>query len=427
MRAVIQLTRVIVRRAFLPLAESNSGLAPVPVATAAQPTVRAEGLRVLAFCDYFSATSCGGAERVTLEVYRRLASLGVDVTVVAGVPSLRRESTEQLHGIRVISIPSVDLSGVLGAEVAVSRGLLHRAFAIADAFRPHVLHANALHFQGSLGAAVLQRRRGLPLVTTAHIGALSFLPPTVRLPTAGYEATIGRFILRRSARAIAVSPSVANHLSTLGMAAQCIDVVPNGVDHARFFPTLRPVSGTPLVAFVGRLIANKGPQVLLDALTELRDGGLAFRAVFVGDGPLRGSLEQAVRKREMERSVSFTGQVRNVEEHLRQADIVVRPSFTEGMPLAVLEAMASGVCVIASDVPGNADLLVDRENGLLFPPGDVERLAAELRWAVQNPASRRKLGMAAHEHSLDHSWDITSARTLRVLEGVATSTTARTT
>lgn len=377
------------------------------------------GLRVLAWCDYFSPSSCGGSERVAMEVYRRLADGGAEVTVVTAVPSPSQEVEEAL-GLRVVSVPSTDLSRLLGGQVALSPRLFARMSQIADTVQPHVMHANGLHFQTSLAAALLQRRRRLPLVTTAHIGALHFLGPGLRLPTAVHERTIGRFILRRSARAIAVGPSVADHLITLGMAGDTIDVVANGVDHRRFFPAAvagkRPV---PVVHFVGRLIANKGPHLLVDALARLRDEGVEVRAEFVGDGPLRRRLQGVVRTRSLSDSVAFVGAVTDVADRLRRTDVLVRPSLTEGMPLAVLEAMASGVCVVASAVPGNADLVRHGDNGLLFPPGDVGRLTGALRLVVQDANTRARLAAAGHRCSLAYSWDATAATTGRILARVA--------
>lgn len=378
-----------------------------------------DGLRVLGFCDYLSPSSCGGAERVALEVYRRLVARGAAVTVVTAVPSRDRGETD-VDGVRVVSVPSVDLAKVVGAQVAVSPRLFRHVAEIADAVRPQVLHANGLHFQTSLAAAVLQRSRGVPLVTTAHIAGPELLPAALQVLTGGYERTVGRFILARSARAIAVAPCVADHLARLGVPGGRIDLVPNGVDHERFFPLeRRGVAGEPLVAFVGRLIGNKGPGLVLDALTALRSAGVAVRGEFSGAGPLQGRLERDAQRRGLASTVSFAGQVADVADRLRRADVVVRPSYTEGMPLAVLEAMASGVCVVASDIPGNAGLVRHGENGLLFPAGDAARLAATLGWVLANPSERQRLAAAGHRGSLAHSWEATALGTGRVLAAVA--------
>jgi glycosyltransferase involved in cell wall biosynthesis len=378
------------------------------------------GLRVLAFCDYLSAASCGGSERVAIEVYWRLAAQGAEITVLT--TGARGDGT--VEGVRVVAVPTLDLAGVVRAQVALAPGAVTAAARLARHVRPHVLHANSLHFQTSLAAALLQRRLGVPLVATAHLGPVRFLRAGLRAAATAHERTVGRFILARSARAIAVSDSVAAHLRALGVPADRIEVVANGVDHRRFFPAPAVDPGPSAepgalsVAFVGRLIANKGPHLLVEAL---RTAGPHVRATFLGDGPMRRGLEQRVARLGLGARVAFEGTVAgpDVAERLRAADVLVRPSLTEGLPLAVLEAMASGTCVLASAVPGNLDLVEDDVTGLLFRPGDPAHLARQLARLAADPALRLRLAAAGHRRSLDYSWDATAAGTGRVLASVA--------
>ena len=374
------------------------------------------GVRILAFCDYFSASSCGGSERVALEVYRRLAEWGAEVAVVtAGAAA----GVTDVAGLRVFPVPTLDLARYVGAQVAVAPGARRVALQAAAEVRPHVLHANHLMFQTSLAAALVQPRVGVPLVSTAHLGSLASLPAAVRLPATVHEQAVGRFILRRSRRVIAVSASVAAHVASLGVDPSLIDVVPNGVDHGRFHPPpAERGEGPPTIAFVGRLIANKGPALLVEALATLAATGLDFTAQVVGDGPLRARLERDVSRLGLGGPVSFTGEVADVAERLRDADILVRPSLTEGLPLAVLEAMASGACVLASDIPGNAELVVAGESGLLFRPGDARHLATQLATLVLDPALRRRLAAEGCRRAGAYSWDATAEATAKVLTGV---------
>jgi glycosyltransferase involved in cell wall biosynthesis len=283
-------------------------------------------------------------------------------------------------------------------------------------FKPEVVHAHTLFFQTSLAAAIAQRLTGVPLVTTVQIAGLEHLPQPVRALGRAYEQTLGRFILARSSRLIAVSPSVRAHLLVLGADPQKITVIPNGVDLARFRAVPRStVVGEPAtVAFVGRLIHNKGPEKLLQALLELHRERLPFRARFYGDGPMRSEL--AARARAAGGAIEFVGQVSDVAERLAEVDLLVRPSLTEGLPLAVLEAMASGVCVIASDIPGNRDLIRDGINGVLVPPGDLARLKLAIRALLQDSAQRARLAAAGAETARGYSWDRVVEATAEVLQ-----------
>jgi glycosyltransferase involved in cell wall biosynthesis len=370
-------------------------------------------LRVLAFCDYFTPHSQGGSERAALQVYRRLVAGGASVRVVTAtndpVPAI-------LDGIAVDQVPLIDLSRLVGSQVAVAPALLRRSWAAAASFRPSVLHANTLFFQTSLAAAMLQRSTHLPLVTTVQLGTLERLPAVTRLLSNAYAATAGAFILRHSARAVAVSASVRDYLLGLGVDGQQIDVVHNGVDleafagDGRSTETDRPAR----VIFVGRLIGNKGPHVFMEALGQLRHRGLAFTAVFVGNGHLRSELERRAKRLGIAELVRFTGQIPFVSGELRAADILVRPSFTEGLPLALLEAMAARVCVVASDIPGNAELVENDRNGLLVPAGNVFELARAVQRLIESPPLRRRLADAAFAKARPYTWE-------RATDGIAQS------
>ncbi len=372
-----------------------------------QPSSTAvDGLRVLAFCDYFSGDSSGGAERVAREVYGRLAARGACVTLITATPSQARGPME-VDGLRVHAVRSMDLSGLTRAQVSLAPRAVPEAFRVAAGYRPHVLHANSIHFQTSVAAALLHRSKGIPLVTTVHLSRPSNLPWLTRELTKGYELTVGRFVLRSSGRVIAVSGPVGRHVESLGIPSSKVEVVVNGVDHELFKPNrrARARSKTPVILFVGRLIANKGPQVLLEAANRLAKQGIRPEIVFLGDGPLRSRLMRAAADRGIGGHVHFPGHSSDVPGWLRRADIVVRPSFTEGLPLTVLEAMAAGVCVVASDIPGNAELISHRGNGLLFEVGDPRSLQRELISVLHDPTWRGKLAAAGHQTSLAYSWD----------------------
>jgi glycosyltransferase involved in cell wall biosynthesis len=350
-----------------------------------------------------------------------MADRGAEVAVVSAAGDV---AATEVDGLRVFPVPTVDLARYVGAEIAVAPSALRVAARAAAELHPHVLHANHLMFQTSLAAALLAPRLGLPLVSTAHLGPLTSLRAGLRLPATVHERSVGRFILRRSRRVIAVSSSVAAHLRHLRVDAARIDVVPNGVDHERFHPPAagRPPAGTdrpPAVVFVGRLVANKGPALFVEALGALAAAGVGFTATVVGDGPLRARLEAHVVRLGLAGRVSFSGEVTDVADRLREADIMVRPSLTEGLPLTVLEAMASGACVLASDIPGNAELIVSGASGLLFRPGDAGDLARQLKVLIADPVLRRRLAGEGCRRAAAYSWDATADATARVLTGVA--------
>lgn len=376
------------------------------------------GLRVLGFCDHLPFGSSGGSERVAWELYRRLAAGGAEITLLAARPG-RSGSTETIEGVRIVSVPSVRLARVLKAEVSLAPQMFRRALHEATEVAPDVLHANSLHFQSSIAAALVQRSRSLPLVTTVHLAAVDRLPAALRAATTAYERSAGRFILRRSDRVIAVSASVAAHVRSLGMPGDRIVTVPNGVDHDAFAPDRQNRHDVPHLVMVGRLIVNKGPELFVDALAQLRDGGVAFTAALIGEGPMRDVLMRKAGSLRLTDRLEFPGHVTDVARELRRADILVRPSLTEGMPLSVLEAMASGVCVVASEVPGTTDLVEDGVSGVLFTPGSLSGLTAALERVLSDSDVRENLAAAGHATSLAHSWDASAAAGAAVLVDAA--------
>jgi glycosyltransferase involved in cell wall biosynthesis len=374
-------------------------------------------MRVLAFCDYYSPESCGGSERVAREVYTRLASdYGVEVTVIGAIPRPQRHDHEVLrdldHGVRSILVPAQDLSARLGVQLLASRRLPHIAADLLKDWVPDVLHANSLHFQSTLVAAVLARRHRLPLVTTAHLAGGEALRPGLRLAAAGWDQTLGRSTIAASAGVVAVSDSVAAHVRTLGLGHRPMTVAYNGVDHDVFHARGRDdVPGAPLrVGFVGRLITNKGPHLFLEGAAHALSGGADVRLTVIGDGPMRSQLEVMALEGPLRGRVEFTGQVNDVAERMRHLDVVVRSSFTEGLPLAVIEAMASGAVVIGSDVPGTLELISHHDTGYVFPVGDVHALGDAIRTLALDRRGLRALQTAAQRRARKFSWTHSTSR-----------------
>jgi glycosyltransferase involved in cell wall biosynthesis len=353
-------------------------------------------MRVLQFCDYYGPSNGGGSERVAREVNRRLAARGARVTVVSAQSGAPYDD----DGVTVLRRPAVDLTGVVGAQLALSPGYMRWAASQADKLAPDVIYAHSIHFHGSLVAARLSRRTRVPLVGVVHVGALDSLGLPARVLAETHEQTLGRFVLRSCVEVIAVAPSVATHATRRGARAPVV-VASNGVDHARFTPGPRPC-GPPNVVFVGRLVENKGPKVLLEAARLLWRDGHRFRLIFVGDGPQRIPLaREAARAAEPARFVGYSD---DVPGWLRAATVVVRPSFTEGMPLAVLEAMAAARCIVASDIAAHRDLLHDGREALLHRVGDHRDLFAKLRRVLTDEALRTRLATCAHARASRYTW-----------------------
>jgi glycosyltransferase involved in cell wall biosynthesis len=173
-------------------------------------------------------------------------------------------------------------------------------------------------------------------------------------------------------------------------------VVHCGVDPAVYTPATRADDGTFRVLSVGRLVSAKGHGVLLEGVAIAARNGVAIELTIVGDGPRRDRLEALTVELGIGEQVTFAGAV--AQDHLpamfAAADAFCLPSFAEGLPVVLMEAMATGLPAVTTGVMGIPELVVDDENGLLVPPGRADLVADALVRLARDPELRARLGRA---------------------------------
>lgn len=281
-----------------------------------------------------------------------------------------------------------------------------------------LIHAHSVEHI-TLGALVASKLVGFPVIckvptagdVTRDIVDEDRLPLHVRVIRRLLRVSAWRPVLLRQAGAvIAVSREIEDDLKRHNLGS-LTSTIPNGVDTLRFCPVnevaksaLRQKLGYPgnkkLVLFSGRLVRRKGVDILLQAWKIVVPSHPDAMLVIVGSGKTQADsveqeLQQTVKDSRLTDSVRFMGNVTNVPEHLRVADCFILPSRREGLPNSVLEAMATGLPVIATRIGGVTDLISHEENGLLFDVDDAYGLAALLHSLLENSTYGRKLGEAA--------------------------------
>ena len=258
--------------------------------------------------------------------------------------------------------------------------------------RADVLHTHTLAAANTL-ARIAGRLARVPVVSHLHIA--NHFRPATRALLANLDNVTARF----AAALVAVSKDTRRAYEEQGYPHR-IRVVYNGVtataaDAGGLREELSIPADAPLVAEVGRLCDVKGQRELIDAVARLPDA----RAVLVGaDLEQGGAYERALRQRAEELGVAdrivFAGYRDDAARVVAAADVFALPSWTEGLPLVVLEAMALGRPVVATTVGGTPELVADGETGLLVPPRDVEALTAALKRVLDDEGLRRRLGEA---------------------------------
>ncbi|MEP7028678.1 MAG: glycosyltransferase family 4 protein [Candidatus Eisenbacteria bacterium] len=247
----------------------------------------------------------------------------------------------------------------------------------------------------------------VPVIGTFHAaGAQSRLFRLFRRPlTRHFERLSGRVAVSPTARRFAGHHFPGDYR-----------VIPNGVDVQRFHPDVPPrpelVDGRLNVLFVGRLDPRKGLPVLLEALPALRTTVPEARLVVVGDSFLRGWFEARLSAREREH-VIFAGSVtpEALPSYYASAHAFVSPATrNESFGIVLLEAMAAGKALIASDIPGYRAVVDDGVDGLLVPPGDARALAGALGRLLRDPARRLALGARGRAKAETLGWPSVTGR-----------------
>jgi glycosyltransferase involved in cell wall biosynthesis len=220
-------------------------------------------------------------------------------------------------------------------------------------------------------------------------------------------------ILRRADAFVAVSAENTAELVEHGVNPNQIEHIPNSVDTTKFRPVdyetkteirckLGILPNDLIVTYTGRLVSYKGLPLLLRVWRTIQDQHPNAKLVLVGEGGLdihncESVLRHYVSEHGLERSVRFTGSVRNVPEYLQASDIFVFPTENEAFPLALIEAMASGLPVVTTPVGGIPDVVSHGQNGLLVPPNNGERLGKAISELIVDKELSLRLGQAGRQ------------------------------
>ncbi len=306
----------------------------------------------------------------------------------------------------LVSLPSFPIPG--RGEYRVPLPMMGKAKADLERFDPHILHVSSPD-PAAHRAVAWAREQGKPILASVHTRfetypryyKLGFLEPPLM-------AILQRFYGRCDAL-VAPSPSMIDELREQGM-HEDISLWTRGVDRSVFDPSRRDLEwrrGLGLadddvaVAFLGRLVMEKGLDIFAETMAQLQKRGVAHKVLVIGDGPARNWFED-----QLPQGIFAGFQTGpDLGRALASADIFFNPSTTETFGNVTLEAMASGLPVVAAGATGSSSLVVNGETGRLVPPGSACAYADALTPYLTDEAVRRAHGEAGERRARDYDWD----------------------
>ena len=319
----------------------------------------------------------------------------------------------------MVPVPSVPIPA--RSEYRLSLGLPQRVRRDIAQFAPNIVHISSPDVAAHR-AVSWARAHDLPAVASVHTRFETYLTYYhLELFEPMLRAGLRRLYQRCDAL-LAPAESTAAVLRAQRMNDN-IHIWSRGVDREQFNPGRRDMEwrrslgvgdNELAVAFLGRLVLEKGLDVFAAVIKELSDRGVAHRALVIGEGPARATFEQ-----QMPSGVFVGHQVgEDLGRALASADVFLNPSVTEAFGNVTLEAMASALPVVAAVATGATSLVRDGQTGTLVEPGDVTAFADALEAYARDPKLRKRHGEAGLAYAKTQDWDEINASVLRVYESV---------
>lgn len=325
-------------------------------------------------CQVMLAKGFGGAERYFVDLCMELARRGHQVLAVCHPSGMARERLASPPGLEIATLRTWGPWDPLAPRRL--RGLL-------AGFRPEVVQAHLARATRIAGSAVAGTAMPLLVKTHNYVNLKYYRGVTLFLPTTRDQA---------------------DYLARSGVSAEYLRVIPN----FSALPVLDVVTDRPArVLAMGRFVAKKGFAELLHAYARLKARGTALPPLLLaGDGPLRSGLARTARELGVAELVQFVGWQKAAAQFLDRGTLFVLPSLDEPFGIAVLEAMARGVPIVATATQGPREIL-DGNTALLVPPGDSDALADALAVALADPvAARERAGRALERFKSVYAADV---------------------
>ena len=375
--------------------------------------------RILMLSWEYPPNHVGGLGRHVLHLSRALAKAGAEVTVVTRSAGATGAIFTDA-GVRVVTAPAYNLHPpdfiTWAAEFNVS--LMESVLGNLSACDFDLIHAH--DWIVAYAARALKYSWGVPLVATIHAtehGRQNGLHNAAQQHISETEW----WLCYQACRVVTCSSYMKEEVGRVfAVPGDKVSVIPNGISRT-WFEVTREEAPEPTVIFVGRLVPEKGPQFLVEAMASILVEFPSAKLVLAGDGPMEGDIRHRVYQSGLGRIVTLAGRLddEGLRSLYKKAWVAVFPSSYEPFGIVALEAMATGVPCIAGDAGGLREVVINGRTGLLVQPSDPEALAGAVKALLQNRVWAKEMAAEARDRAeSEYSWDDIARRTLLVYEEV---------
>ncbi|MEK7464047.1 MAG: glycosyltransferase family 4 protein [Patescibacteria group bacterium] len=367
----------------------------------------------------------GGAGNATKNIAREMTALGHSVCVVTAwfEGQSDDEVVDRYRVIRLHSLRKKKESSNLVEMLHFVWCAIRGSKSIVSEFKPEKVVCFFAVPTGIIGL-YLKKKYKLPYIISLRGGDVpGFLPISLKYHHI-ISASVTNLVWKGSADIIANSKGLTTLAEKTALKfSKTVEYIPNGVNTKEFFPAqvVKDTSKLKLL-FVGRLVEQKGVTYLIKAVEQiiLKNPSLkdAISCDVIGDGSLRESLEAEAKSKNLEHAFSFLGWASRADlpAYYQKADVFVLPSFDEGMPNVVLEAIASGMAIIATDIAGNDELVESGSNGFLYK--DHKDLSEIIEKFIKDPDLRTSFGKASELKSQTFSWKMVAEKYINICQKI---------
>lgn len=366
-------------------------------------------MKIAILVSMFPPKWVGGVEIATQSIAEGLAEKGHDVHVITSFDKeILPKVPDDDFFVHRVHYPKVKIFGSMFFWINI--------FFALKKIKPDIVHCQTV--QMGVCGFLFKKIYKIPYIVWCHGFDVYFPWPGKKM--------ISRFVLNNANAIVALTGHMKQELQKL--CKKNIIILPNGIDFGKFQgfskqairDRLNISSQEKIIVFIGGLRPVKGVIYLIEAFKIISQKVSEAKLFLVGNGAERKNLEEAVAKNGLSGCVRFIGEIphEKIPEYLAMADMFVLPSLSEGFPLVILEAMASGLPIVASNVRGLPEIVKEGESGFLAEPKNSHQIAEKILLLLENDALRQKISDANQEKSQAYDWEHVTSEIEKIYSNV---------